>query len=445
MEEIAQQSPNASCVKASEKDSVIESKEKNLTAVKYKVYWYRFVVLFLYCIANFIFGILWTTFMPIAGIVQTIYNIDINLVNMVALLFMIWYSPISILSNYVTDQYGLRIGCVLGLILSILGSWIRCLINSSFAAILVGQSLCAIGQPFIYGSPAKVAAYWFSEDGRALATTIGNVANLLGCSIGYIIPSIFVGDNSNSNDIYNLLLCEALMTTIVSIVFIAAFKDKPDTPPCAAAAVEKQAGFVEGLCIIVKNKNYLWLLISGATVMANMYTYSTILYQILAPFGFSSDDVGIIGMIFNLAGVVGAMLIGKILDWWKRYNLVFVALQIANTLFTVLFLPSLHFSANYALIVVLNCLIGCAFVAITPVTLDFACEITFPCGEALSSGLIIAISSIISIAQVFICGVFVDYIGEGPSMDSLYLLTGFGVLATIASFLVEEKLLRLAF
>jgi hypothetical protein len=53
---------------------------------------------------------------------------------------------------------------ILGSGLTMLGMWTKCFINQSFAWIYVGQTLSAIGQPFLNIAPAKLAAIWFGKD-----------------------------------------------------------------------------------------------------------------------------------------------------------------------------------------------------------------------------------------------------------------------------------------
>jgi hypothetical protein len=52
----------------------------------------------------------------------------------------------------------------------------------------------AIGQPFSYNAPAKLTANWFPEGEMPFAMTIACYSNVLGCIIGFLLPSLFIGD-----------------------------------------------------------------------------------------------------------------------------------------------------------------------------------------------------------------------------------------------------------
>ena len=77
------------------------------------------------------------------------------------MLYMIMYVFANFPSNWILDVKGIKPGMIIGSVLTAVGAGIRCLVNSSFSAVIVGQLLCAVGQPFILNAPAKIATYWF--------------------------------------------------------------------------------------------------------------------------------------------------------------------------------------------------------------------------------------------------------------------------------------------
>ena len=53
-------------------------------------------------------------------------------------------------------------------------------------AVLVGQLLGGLAQPFFTNSPAKLAGEWFPTSERNLATTIASMCNPLGIALGQV-------------------------------------------------------------------------------------------------------------------------------------------------------------------------------------------------------------------------------------------------------------------
>lgn len=75
--------------------------------------------------------------------------------------YMITYVIMNFPSNWVLDVKGIKKGIVTGAVLTAVGAGFRCLITTHFAFVIVGQVLCAIGQPFILNAPTKIAVRWF--------------------------------------------------------------------------------------------------------------------------------------------------------------------------------------------------------------------------------------------------------------------------------------------
>jgi hypothetical protein len=115
-------------------------------------------------------------------------------VNYMSMSFMIFFLPLNFPAVIALDGWGLRDGVLIGLILTVIGLWVKCLINQSFIFAIIGQTILAISQPFLMNAPAKVSANWFGERERVYATSASWVASLLGAASGYFMCSLFVSD-----------------------------------------------------------------------------------------------------------------------------------------------------------------------------------------------------------------------------------------------------------
>jgi len=52
--------------------------------------------------------------------------------------------------------------------------------DTKFIAVMGGQTLAALAQPFLLSSPTKLAALWFGADERATANMIASLSESLG-------------------------------------------------------------------------------------------------------------------------------------------------------------------------------------------------------------------------------------------------------------------------
>ena len=98
----------------------------------------RFLVLFLFSLATMTNAIGWICFAPIFSLLQISYGATLISINYLASSYMIMFVPMNFPSVFALDKYGLKIGVCLGIVLTTVGLWLRCLINESFWMVIVG-------------------------------------------------------------------------------------------------------------------------------------------------------------------------------------------------------------------------------------------------------------------------------------------------------------------
>jgi hypothetical protein len=132
---------------------------------------------------------------------------------------------------------------------------------------------------------------------------------------------------------------------VASVLAVPAFfiRGKPRTPPSLAASMEPEP-FSYGLRKIVKNRNFWILWIAFSTFVGFFNAFTTVLNSILRPYGYSDDDTGenssirkdvsnnspaklmnctgTVGAGLILTGLVGAAVMGPIIDKTKAHKLV---------------------------------------------------------------------------------------------------------------------------
>ena len=129
-------------------------------------------------------------------------------------------------------------------------------------------------------------------------------------------------------------------------------------------------------------------------------------------------------------------------DKYKGYRVSWITLQFSCLIGMLCLMVGLFFKvANYAAVVILISLLGIAMITCTPLALDFACEITFPVGEAMSSGFIMSLGQLISIVQVL----FIDYMKTKASHYqnaklSFYIFGAVSIASMITSSIIKGNL-----
>ena len=221
MNETKEGSPNLSAPlmevdEEGEKKNITISNEQNPSIV-YKEYGYRYWICFFYAMSNIALNVVYITCSPITSDLKYYYDTSDFMISSTSLMYLVFYMPANFPSNYILDKYGIRAGVTIGTILTLLGAWLRILVNSSFYYVILGSFLSSIGQPLIFNTPAKIAAYWFRPDNRVKATTFLSIISPIGFGIGFLIPGLSIGDTSNmSTDefkdrVWGLFFYQALM------------------------------------------------------------------------------------------------------------------------------------------------------------------------------------------------------------------------------------------
>lgn len=133
----------------------------------------------------------------------------------------------------------------------------------------------ALGNPFVQTIGAKIAAIWFGDNERALATTITSIASVMGVMIGFVYPIIFVNDSDIINPkkakdkVGFYILIQSVTITVVSIPIFFLIKDAPENPPSRSARIMRKGKKTEIMKTVKK-------LVSQPNVMVLYIAYSLI-------------------------------------------------------------------------------------------------------------------------------------------------------------------------
>lgn len=129
----------------------------------------------------------------------------------------------------------------------------------------------------------------------------------------------------------------------------------------------------------------MWLLIVPFAVYVGLFnSVSSLLNQIMMPYGFSSDEAGIAGALLIVVGLVGSAVASPILDRTKTFV---GAIKGAVPFIALSYLVFIWMPATRAVAgpyVVLSVL-GAASFSLVPVALEFLCELSHPLSPEVTS------------------------------------------------------------
>lgn len=410
-----------------------------------KVYKMRWFILLVISLANISNAFNWICYGSIANFTGEFYNISYNSVNFLSLLYLIVSIPSGFVSFWLIDTFGIRASINLGAWINFLGSMVKMASSldladaqplvpdsSKYSVVLVGQSMCALAQPFVLFVSTKFANTWFSENQRSLANTIALASNTLGVLIGaFVSPQIVFSSQEYVSEISFLNIVSCLISLIPAVLAGFINKSAPTFPPSFSAIINSPNGrseardyvlnemeedeksflsnFKHYLGQIVKlmsSKDFLILFMSFGLSLGLFNTLTTLLEQILCTRGYTDTDVGYFGAAMIISGMIGSLITGVILDKTKRFEemakICFCFSALTNVFFVILQLYNNENSLIYYLLLFSFCLTGFFGLPLLPICMDMAIECVYPIPEAVSTGLLFIAGQIFGIVLILL-------------------------------------------
>ncbi|KAG9495631.1 hypothetical protein J7337_012185 [Fusarium musae] len=305
----------------------------------YKIRWFGLVVLTL---MNFMVSWSWLTFAPVTSSTAKFYKVDESMVN--------WLSSIFVFANFAMTfvtikllDWGLRPTLISGSALLLIGNWVRYAGSYSsdgnkVAVVAVAQALLGMSQSLVLSAPTRFSETWFTSNGRVTATAVMSLANPTGAAIGSIVVPLWAAEPSD----------------ISSVVLYVAI--------------------IECYLIIIPFWVYTGLFVAT----------TSLINQIVTPYGFSDTEAGIGGGLLIALGLIFSAITAPIIDRTKKFVLVTKCGVVVGGLcyLALIWVPGTkEIGALYAIL----CCIGISSLSIVPVVLEVLTEFSYPAGAEITS------------------------------------------------------------
>ncbi|CAO1365862.1 unnamed protein product, partial [Diamesa serratosioi] len=422
------------------------------TTGEFRVYKLRWVVLGIFVMYSASNAMQWIQFSIISNVVQRYYNISSSWVDWTSMIYMILYIPLIFPGSWLLDKLGLRVAALCGCLGTCLGAWIKVFAIEPhlFWVAFIGQAIVATSQVFILSLPAKLAAVWFGPNQVSSACSIGVFGNQLGIAVGFILPPTLVKNHDNTEligkDLQFMFYLVAGFTSVLVVLVIFFFKAQPPTPPSASAASQdsekhpnESSPFLHSIKRLICNSNYTLLLVSYGMNVGVFYAISTLLNQIvLFHYPGAEEDAGRIGLCIVVAGMMGSVCCGIVLDKTHRFK----ETTLAVYGFTMIGMFIYTFTLNTGYIAVVygtSALLGFFMTGYLPVGFEFAAELTYPEPEGTSSGLLNAGAQVFGITFTMLYSELLD--NWGDIVANLVMAVCL-VIGTVLTALIKSDLRR---
>ncbi len=156
----------------------------------------------------------------------------------------------------------------------------------------------------------------------------------------------------------------------------------PPTPPEPSGTTPK-ASLRDSLHLLKCVE--LWLILVPFAIYVGFFnSISTLLNQVLLPYGFNSDEAGIAGAVLIVVGLVASAISSPILDRTKAFiPSIKVAVPVIGLSYLIFVFvpPTRHLAGPYVVLSVL----GAASFSLVPVALELLCELGHPMSPEITS------------------------------------------------------------
>ncbi|XP_037827907.1 feline leukemia virus subgroup C receptor-related protein 2 [Lucilia sericata] len=420
---------------------------------EYKVYKRRWAVLILFAFYSASNSMQWIQYSIINNIVTKYYGVSDKWIDWTSMIYMILYIPLIFPGSWFLDKMGLRITALVGVFGTCIGAWIKVFSVGPdlFFVGFFGQSIVALSQVCILSLPARLAAVWFGPDQVSSACSVGVFGNQLGVALGFVLPPMLVANSDDpelvGHDLQWMFNYVAGITTVLVILMVLFFQDKPPTPPSAAQKValpgsieaQNEVSFMQSLKNLMMNRNYILLLISYGMNVGVFYAISTLLNPVVLKYYPGHEvDTGRIGLAIVLSGMLGSVVSGIVLDKSHKFKETTLAVYAFSMVGMWVFAFTLD-TGSIAVVYVTASLLGFFMTGYLPVGFEFGAELTYPEPEGTSSGLLNASSQVFGIIFTSLYSwLFSDYDDVTANVTMAVML----ILGTIITALISSDLRR---
>ena len=254
----------------------------------------------------------------------------------------------------------------------------------------------------------------------------------VGILAGMIVtPHLIIGSG-----IGGMLYIYGIVAMVAAVVFIIFAKEGPPTAPCRPDQEERSLVY-DGYKNLFKVRDFNWLLFIFFIGLGVFNCVTTWIENILSPRGFSATQAGITGGLMIAGGIIGAIVIPLLSDYYrKRTPFMIIALAGAT-----ICLAGITFATSYWLLLVSGAGLGFFLLSSGPIGFQYGAEITYPTSEGTSNGMLLLMGQISGIAFIFAMDIFKSPVTGSMTLPLLVLIALMSIGILMSTQLKESSLI----
>jgi len=388
------------------------------------VYWRRWYILGIFSLYSMWSCSIWNTFGPIADSAMKVYSWNTQTIALLSMWGTVDFILFTVPGAWLLSK-SLRFCIVLGAILMVVGSGLRCVpliwpsVSNNVFEILchICSAINCMGGPVAMAAPLQISAAWFPVNERTTATSIAQMANSLGVGVSFVLGNQMVNsvviENSNSShnlsttpaavtqeidldnvkeDINKLMYLYGGVSVAIAVCIIAYFPSEPPNPPSTSAAVTRM-DFLVGAKALVKSKNAWLLMLTYAVSQSLLQMWQSMMVVNMTNLGMEEIDeewASTLGIYISFVAVGVSVLTATFMDCFKGHMkttiiILFISSGIIFIFCTLIMEKVIKMDpGNFKLTMYILLLIGASLTcSCAPIAFELTAEVLYPASEGL--------------------------------------------------------------
>lgn len=254
-----------------------------------------------------------------------------------------------------------------------------------YPILVAGTIMVGAAQPFFQCTPPLLSAQWFAADERATSTAVALNFNQIGIATAFLVGGTMATSPSGLEQYFGLI---AVLSTVVMGGTFLQFQNLPPSPPSSSeleklAKGEEEPPFLESVKMFFATPGFTRPLAAFICSISITNIVGAFIDEVMERGGVTEQiQIDWAGAGFELAILVGGIIIGGYVDRTKEYKKVTLAC-LATTALMLIPLGLTDHALGKEPILLVAALLGLGMSAgpVQPINAELAVDVTYPGDE----------------------------------------------------------------